>query len=189
MASKTFEKDDAMAEPTAGLSLADLVAALKAATGNDDESMRKRAQFEAEAHKRLEEDENRRHPAISVYNPLGERDHPRPPLKCEMNWVGYPLTTDNLSPEEITLLNQAVGGEFQYHKTDGAEETLKIKAFLGLGGALDKLDFTFPCRGDLKTNQPAMTVMLREAFGMPDELTALRAALAEAQAKLAGQSA
>jgi hypothetical protein len=188
-------EDRAPAAPTvAGLSIADLVAALKAATGNDDETMQRRAQFEAEARKRIEEDDNRTHPGISVYSyPEGDRAAAEvgkiKKLKCEMFWLGYPLEVESLTPAEVDALNLATGGKFPYHKSDGSQETLTVKATDGLNGQLEKIEFTFPCRGDLRHNQPPMLAQLREAFGGPDELTALRAALADAQKRLSAVGA
>lgn len=172
------------------LTIADLIAALKASSGNDDESMKRRAMFEAEARKRLDEDDNRTHPGISVYSyPEGDRAALEAgkvkKLKCEMFWLGYPLEIETLTPAEVDALNLATGGKFPYHKSDGSTETLTVKATDGLNGQLEKIEFTFPCRGDLKHNQPPLLTLLREAFGQPDELTALRAELAKAQAKLA----
>lgn len=55
-------------------------------------------------------------PRISVLNPLGDRDHPRPTLRCEM-FLGtfdaktqqvqrtYPYLTDDLSVQEVIALN------------------------------------------------------------------------------------
>lgn len=190
MANKNFSSDDDT-PATATLSIADLIAALKASSGNDDESMRKRARFEAEARKLLEEDENRTHPGISAYSyPEGDRAAAAAgkvkQLKCQMFWVGYPLDVDNLTPTEVDLLNAASGGVYHYTKSDGSRETLTVKPSFGHNGALDKLEFTFPCRGDLRHNQPGMVALLREALGIGGPTQdALLAELAKLQAKVA----
>lgn len=50
--------------------------------------------------------ENARHPDISHYNPLGERDHPRPRLRRPVRFLGIPFEhQDELTREEIELLN------------------------------------------------------------------------------------
>lgn len=49
--------------------------------------------------------ENQLHPDVSAYNPLGERDHPRPRLKRPCYFLGVPLDAPNLDREEIDLLN------------------------------------------------------------------------------------
>jgi hypothetical protein len=50
--------------------------------------------------------ENALHPDVSWYNPEGERDHPRPPLKRPAYFLGSPLEQGALSTEEIQLLNR-----------------------------------------------------------------------------------
>ena len=174
---------------TAGLSLEDLVLALKAASGNDDDSLKKRAEYEAEAHKRVNERENKQHPAISVYsNPLGDIADPKPPLKCKMFWVGYDLRTDTLTPEEVRLLNLAKAGDFQFHKTDGSISTLKVTSGAMNDGSLERLEFHFPCRGDNRHNLPSMTAMLREVYaGEDDETVRLRQEIDALKAALAAQ--
>ena len=169
-----------MAKDTSGLSLEDLILALKAATGNDDEALKKRAEYEAEAHaRRMNKRENEHGTGISVFNPKGGM---RSALKCDMFWVGYPLEVDNLSEAEIAVLNQAVEGEFSFTRTDGTREKLSVKATYGNDRDLRKLEFFFPCQGLMKHNLPGKTPMLSEAFGLKtpeqDELDRLRAAVA-----------
>jgi hypothetical protein len=53
-------------------------------------------------------------PDVSSFNPLGERDHPRPELDGEIYWVGTRLTKDELTREEILALNQLRPG--YYHR-------------------------------------------------------------------------
>lgn len=180
---KTYmAKDDD--EPATNLSIADLVAALKAASGNDDESMQKRAKYEAEAWTRLNKRENDPAPMISVFNPRGDRDHPRPELKCKMEWVGYPLDRDSLTADEIALLNAAEPGEFTFHRTDGSPEKLTVTPLTSATGRLEKLSFYFPCRGDNRHNLPGLAHLLQQVQGkLPKEaelyaqLEALRAEL------------
>jgi hypothetical protein len=184
MANKTHGTDDTL-EP-ATLSIADLIAALKASSGNDDESMRRRAQFEAEAHQRLQKKENVDHPGISVYSyPEGDVARPKPPLHCKMFWVGYDLQADQLTPDEIDLLNLATPGDYTFTKTDGSIEKLEIIGTNGHNGKIERLEFQFPCRGDNKHNLPGMAALLRQVFGTgtPDE--ALLAELARLRAQLA----
>lgn len=59
----------------------------------------------AEALKETFKKENPRHPDISSYNPLGERDHPRPRLRRPVRFLGIPYDHDGLTRDEIELLN------------------------------------------------------------------------------------
>lgn len=170
-----------------GLSLKDLIAALKAASGNDDDAMKRRAEYEAEAHKRLNKRENEQHPGISVYSyPEGDLAHPKPNLKAKMFWVGYDLTTDTLTPEEVRLLNLAKPGEFQFHKTDGSLSTLAVTGSAKADGSLERMEFHFPCRGDNRHNLPSKTAMLREIYEPQSDPSApLRREIDELKALLA----
>src|SRR3990167_3074635 len=76
-----------------------LIAEMKTASPADAE----RAAMEAERllleQERLKREmpENKQSPGISVFStPRGELLDPKPPLKCDMFWVGYPLTTETL---------------------------------------------------------------------------------------------
>lgn len=168
------------------LSVTDLIALMKAASGNDDASMQKRAAYEAEAHQRLNDRENRNYPDISVYSyPEGNFKRPKPTLKCRMYQCGYPVNTDNLSPAEIDALNRLVPGEYGYTKTDGSRSKITVKAQRDSEGVLTQIEFNYPCRGIDRHNQPSLPAMLNEALGfetsevarLKAELMALRAAV------------
>lgn len=185
------DRDEIIAE-SVQLTIADLVAALKASSGNDDESMQRRAMFEAEARKRLDEVENKTHPGISVYSyPEGDRAHPKEPLKCAMYWVGYEEQVETLTPLEIDYLNRARPGSYSFTRMDGSRETLDITPKHTLDGRLESLSFQFACKGDKRHNLPSKVQMLKEVFGPgpmvydePEEVVALRAELARTQAAL-----
>lgn len=183
MANKAFDKDEPGVDPAATLSLTDLVAALRAATGNDDATMQRKAQFEAEAYRRLEKHENEVHPHISVYsNPLGDIADPKPALKCKMAWVGYELDVSTLTAAEVDLLNRSEPGEYAFTKTDGTRETLTITPQRGPAGNLTRLDFYFPCRGDNRMNLPGMVALLRETQGQGSREAELLAEIARLRA-------
>lgn len=179
---------EATASDPKGLSITELVEALRLATGNDDEAMKRRAEYEAEAHARLNKRENEYSPGLSVYSfPEGDRKAAEAGkfkrLKCDIYWVGEPLDVDTLTPTEVDLLNEAIDGEFLFHRTDGSPEKLTVKGERSATGQWKKLEFLFPCRDQHKHNLPSMVSILREAFGLKTaeqvELDALRALLAE----------
>lgn len=133
--------------------------------------------------------ENKTPPKISAFNPAGDRDHPKPKLKCEMLWVGYPLEEKGLTRDEIELLNRADIGAYTFMRTDGMPDTLKIEGEADARGRMTKLKFYFPCKGDNRMNLPGMAAMLRSAFGLAsveqDEIAKLKAELATLQAVVA----
>lgn len=51
-------------------------------------------------------------PDKSALNPKGEKDHPRPPLRRDVWWVGFHLSANELTREEIELLNLLSPGRY-----------------------------------------------------------------------------
>lgn len=49
--------------------------------------------------------ENKLHPDVSSFNPHGERDHPRPPLKRPCFILGVPIIAQQCTWDEIEALN------------------------------------------------------------------------------------
>lgn len=149
-----------------GFSVADLIEALKALKGDDDESMRKRAQFEAEARERLEEKENAKHPHISAFSyPEGDIARPKARFVCETLWVGVPLMEENETPEEIDLLNELPLGDFMFTRADGSKTEMSVVGDRDNAGRLSRKSITFACRGDMAKNLPPKTQQLREVLG------------------------
>lgn len=82
---------------------------------------------------------NEVHPEVSEQNPLGERDHPRPGLKCKIT-LGiqdaktkqiqptYPFEADDLTAYEQIALNTLDQGEYQVRLFDGRAIKMQIIA-------------------------------------------------------------
>ena len=133
----------------------------------------------AAAQDRMLHPDNREHPGISAYSyPEGDKKRPRPDLQCAMTWVGYALTTDTLTWQEIELLNMATPGEFTFVRTDGTTDRLVIRADRDNLGRPTKLHVEFETK-ERKQTLPSMVAMLRAAFGVKSpeqaELDRLRA--------------
>lgn len=148
------------------------------------------AQMTAAAQDRMLHPDNREHPGISVYSyPEGDLKRPKPDLKVPMTWVGYPLTTDTLTPTEIDLLNQAKPGDYGFTRTDGTTDKLTIRADVDVQGAPTKLHFVF-LTAERKDTLPSMVNMLRDAFAVPSpeqvELARLRAEVERLKAQPVG---
>ena len=153
--------------------------------GSDD-YLRKMAEFQAQATKKALRPENEQAPGISAFNPLGERDHPRPKLKCKMFWVGYPLEIEALTREEATLLNRVEQvGQFTFTRADGSPDTIEVRGTRDANGTWQQIEFLFACQGDKKNNLPPMTAMLRDILGLGSEADELRKRVAELEAIVA----
>jgi hypothetical protein len=166
---------------------------IKAIKSSDDPAAKERAVIEAERlaleQERLKREmpENKQAPGISVYSyPEGELAHPKPPLKCKMYWVGYPLTTDTLTPTEVDLLNRMTPGEYKVTKTDGLQIPFRVAAKYNDRMELDELAFTFRCTGADKHNHGSLVSYLQQALGdrIPSQAE-LMAELEQLKAELA----
>lgn len=71
----------------------------------------------ADALRKSQDPSNPFAPDISVFNPRGERDHPRPQLKCRM-FLPWEAERESLTREEIELLNLLEPGEFYVQRND-----------------------------------------------------------------------
>lgn len=74
----------------------------------------------------------------SVFNPLGEKEHPRPELVRDIFWVGYRLQKEELTYDEIVLLNQLKPGYYM----DGFFKVQETEP----GMPSSPLRVTFPCQ-------------------------------------------
>jgi len=104
-------------------------------------------------------------PMISNYNPLGERDNPRPDLRCKVIWVGYELTKDGLNRTEIDLLNRVKPGAYRVQKADGRIIQFTVSEKLNDAGEAEKLIIHFPTKGDERNNHRPMSEYLQMCLG------------------------
>ena len=101
----------------------------------------------AQARKPIPEGTDQSNPRISDANPLGDRDHPRPALKCEV-YLGtqdadkkvsrtYPFTADDLTVHEVLALNTLEGGHYSVKLYDGSP--IKVSVVPEMDEATDTL--------------------------------------------------
>lgn len=107
---------------------AQLMAALGASKIADVEIA---ADIHARAMKKALRPENEVHPGISVYNPQGERDHPRTRPSHLFMMGPYPIADpgnfDTVTKTEIELLNALEPGSFPVTKADGTMVKVHVK--------------------------------------------------------------
>lgn len=112
-------------------------------------------------------------PMVSVYNPKGDRDHPREDLRCPMTFVGYDVERDALKPHELTLLNLIEPGRYRVKKTDGSYAVMAvIPEYDTASQSLIKMSITIPVKdksGMARQNWPSMGELLAQAMGLPYE--------------------
>lgn len=140
--------DDLLARLTAAM---EVIAASSADASTKDRALdRLAAAFERMASVQLEaadrvanatriasRPENQVAPNISVYNPRGEKDFPKPPLKCRMllPWDAEP---ESLTREEVELLNLLRPGEYIVRRNDSTKVKITVRAIYKLDS--DDLD-------------------------------------------------
>ncbi len=138
--------------------------------------------------------ENKQPPLISVFNPLGDRDHPRPELRCKTLWCGTEVKGDVETVEELTLLNQLVPGDFRVTKGNGEQIAFKVEARKDSAGKLEQVSVSFPCKGEHKTDHMSMAAYCRQALGetvqpVSELLSEVAALKAEVERMRAGAAA
>lgn len=93
----------------------------------------------AEAIRKSQDPSNMFAPDMSVFNPRGERDFPRPQLKCRM-FLPWEAERESLTREEIELLNLLEPGEFFIRRNDESRMMVDIKATINPNsGKFDRL--------------------------------------------------
>lgn len=111
--------------------------------------------------------ENAFHPGVSCYSyPEGDRDKPRPALRCAMTWVGAVIDPETEHWYELELLNQIQPGEYRVTNADMSQTTLTVRPEMdSTTGKLDKLHLSFPVRDGQSRNVSPKAVWLLEAQG------------------------
>lgn len=117
----------------------------------------------------------RNYPGVSVFNPDGEKNHPRPEINGEVFWLGYLLHKDEQTREEIELINQIQPGIYNGAGAEPHSPWLVMNLLPGVQGKR-KLLVLFPCKDETdRANLPnrrarggdtAMCDMLREMTGV-----------------------
>ena len=90
------------------------------------------AQLQADMQRRVTRPENNFPPNISSFNPRGDKDFPRPALKCPM-LIPWPVEAEAHTREELELLNLLEPGEFMITRTDRS----KVKLTVNIARKLD----------------------------------------------------
>jgi hypothetical protein len=102
-------------------------------------------------------------PEISVFNPRGERDHPRSTLRCKFT-INDALEQDPelLDLEEIDLLNALVPGDFVIEKTTGESMRVQVIEHADDWGKAARVNIKFKCNEeDDKIGLPSLKQILR----------------------------
>jgi hypothetical protein len=108
--------------------------------------------------------ENAIAPQRSVFNPRGDKDFPKPALKCKMTYGARPLEPEMLTREETELLNLLEPGEYPIERADGNLVKMQLIAVRKLESSeLSELHITHPTAFSRENQKllPAFSLMLR----------------------------
>lgn len=109
-------------------------------------------------------------PQISVYNPLGDVDHPRPKPKCAYWLRSFPICDPGdyatVTYTELELLDQIRPGVYPVTKSDGSVVKLAVIAeYDSSGTKLTKVILDLPIGDEeQKSNWPPLVQLLTEAI-------------------------
>lgn len=117
------------------------------------------AEIAANAAAKAKMPENKRAPMESVYNPLGERDHPKPRLKFHVYLgsapVGSPKESAVLTRDEIDAINTLRPGHFRVEKLDGSSVVVEIKGQYNSNRVLERMWILIPEGDEAKNLYPS----------------------------------
>lgn len=91
--------------------------------------------------------------------------HPRPELKGDVYWAGYLLRGDELTREEIDLLNQVQPGSYRMRDRGGNDQPFIVRDLDPTVRGSRRLLILFPCTDtDQRHNLPTMVEMLTQVL-------------------------
>lgn len=126
------------------------------------------ADLHAQAMKKALRPEVEAHAGISHYNPLGERDHPRPRPSHIYMLGPYPIADpgnyDTVTRLELELLDQLRPGDYRATKADGQDVTVTVKTDLTANGTTPyRTTILMPMANDEeKNNWPPLVQLLTQ---------------------------
>lgn len=105
------------------------------------------------------------YPGISAFNPEGELKNPRPELKGDIYWAGYLLRGDELTREEIELINQLTPGDYEIRSRSATTLPFKVRDLDPGSRDSRRLLVLFPCTTqDQRHDLPTMVEMLTQVL-------------------------
>lgn len=105
------------------------------------------------------------YPGISPFNPEGSLAHPLPELQGDIYWAGYLLRGDELTRQEIELLNQVQAGDYEIRSRSGTDLPFKVRDLDPGSKHSRRLLVLFPCTtADQRHDLPTMVEMLTQVL-------------------------
>jgi hypothetical protein len=134
-----------------------------------------------ESQKRLQAKENPVPPLVSAFNNRGDRDFPRPRLKCrEVTQCGFPVQESACTVAELEILNRFIDSlvearrnhealpVYRITKADGSMATVRLEtSWNDVSGGLERLAINYPVKThDMRSGLYSFEHMLGEMLGI-----------------------
>ena len=117
-------------------------------------------------------------PGVSVFNRRGDRDFPKPPLKC-MVMMPWLAEHEALTREEVELLNLLEAGEYTIKRTDRSKIVISVQMRYNVDGKTPSamlISHETAFNNDNFRMMPAIADWLRDALKQHDRTIAQQAA-------------
>lgn len=139
----------------------------------------------AKAFQATQRHENPAAPMVTIYNPKGDRDHPKPVfLARKVTQNGVELDRDTLTVEEITAINALKPGEYRVEKANGTMQPFTVGEVKGLDGiTVERKELFFPSKDDNRYDHKSLLEYCLDVMGQckqhkdVDQIRALKAEL------------
>ena len=140
----------------------------------------------AKAFAKTQKVENAQAPMVSVFNPKGDRDNPKPALRAKTTQNGIELGTDSLTWEEIVALNCLPAGEFRVTKANGDRIPFTIRHVKGFNeNTIERVEIHYPCKDEHRTDHKSLLDYICEVLklaGQSEDVERILALKAEMDA-------
>lgn len=114
---------------------------------------------------RLQQPDNKLSPGVSSFNPQGDREYPRPALKCPM-FLPWEAEQGSLTFEEIELLNLLEEGDYAVKRNDGTKLKVAVKIKMNMNGTPDTLFMNSEAAFNEENHwmMPSLVIILRQVL-------------------------
>jgi hypothetical protein len=114
-------------------------------------------------------------PDVSAFNPRGERDYPRPALRCKMH-LPWEAERESLTREEIELLNLLDAGDYFITRNDESRIKINVRTRINANTQLPEvllMNSETGFNNDYAWLMPSLRKMLREMLNQRSDTRAL----------------
>lgn len=165
-ADESMGQEPAASAPAVALTFEQLKELLAMNAVNPAQIAKIAAEAATEGARAVKMPENKQPPGVSAFNPDGERDHPRPKVKCYVYFgsapIGSPKDNRTVTREEIDALNTLTPGHFRITKMDQSQVVVELRGQVNSNRVLERLWIVLPDGDEQKNLYPPLTDFCRQ---------------------------